>query len=198
MRRREILLKELMFLPDRLTKTVVLVGMMGAGKTAVGTALARLLEVPFVDMDAEIEKAAAMSVAEIFARDGEAFFRQRESAILDRLLDAPAQVLSTGGGVFISKANRDLIDQKGVAVWLDADLDLLWSRVRHKSTRPLLQTENPFQTLEALYKDRVETYALAEISVKAAPNLTIDEMAAKVRTAIKAAGNAIIEDVHVR
>ena len=113
----------------KLKKTVVLVGMMGAGKTAVGRALAARLAVPFLDADIEIEKAANMTISEIFQRDGEEFFRARETEVIDRLLDARPAILSVGGGAFLSARNREMIATKGLSVWLDADLDVLWSRV---------------------------------------------------------------------
>jgi shikimate kinase len=164
-----------------LKKTIVLVGMMGAGKTAVGTALARLLGVPFLDSDEEIVKAAQRSIAEIFERDGEPFFRARESEVLARLVNGPPCVLSTGGGAFMSEANRQIVAGQGVSVWLRADLDLLWQRVRHKTTRPLLRTANPRETLRALYEARVPVYALADVAVDAGPELSIEQMAARVR-----------------
>ncbi len=167
-----------------LKKTVVLVGMMGAGKTAVGKALAARLGVPFLDSDAEIEKAANMTIAEIFQRDGEAFFRNRETEVIDRLLDSHRGILSTGGGAFMAERNRTLISQKGVSVWLNADMDLLWSRVKGKNTRPLLRTANPYQTLKALYDTRVPIYALADLSVKARAEYSIDAMAAEVQEAL--------------
>lgn len=163
-----------------LKKTVVLVGMMGAGKTAVGKALAGLLDVPFLDSDAEIETAANMSIAEIFERDGEAFFRDRETEVIDRLLENSPAVLSTGGGAFLAERNRDLISQKGVSVWLKADMNLLWSRVKHKDTRPLLRTSNPYETLREIYDARVPIYALADLAVDANPQFTIDTMAGQV------------------
>jgi shikimate kinase len=169
----------------RLKKTVVMVGMMGAGKTAVGTAVARSLGVAFRDSDEEIVKAANRSIAEIFERDGEPFFRARESEVLARLLRDDPCILSTGGGAFLSDANRALIHQAGVAVWLRADLDLLWQRVRHKSTRPLLRTANPRETLRQLYEARVPIYSQAEIAVDSAAELSIDEMAAKVIAALE-------------
>ncbi|MEM1130242.1 MAG: shikimate kinase [Pseudomonadota bacterium] len=153
-----------------LRKTVVLVGLMGAGKTAVGRALARSLEVGFVDQDDEIEAAANASVSEIFAEYGEAFFREKESQVLDRLLDGPPCILSTGGGAFIQARNRDLIASRAIAVWLNADLNLLWTRVRHRSHRPLLRTENPFATLQALYDARYGIYALAPVHVRPDPS----------------------------
>ncbi len=167
-----------------LKKTVVLVGMMGAGKTAVGKALAGLLDVPFLDSDTEIEAAANMSIAEIFSRDGEMFFRDRETEVLDRLLENQRGILSTGGGAFLSEGNRDLITQKGVSVWLNADLPLLWSRVKHKNTRPLLRTPNPRETLAEIYEKRVPVYARADLSVKAQPDYSVDTMAGRVLDAL--------------
>ncbi|WP_204114282.1 shikimate kinase [Shimia biformata] len=168
----------------RLKKTVVLVGMMGAGKTAVGRALAARIGVPFLDSDAEIEKAANMSIAEIFARDGEPFFRRKESQVIERLLDEERGILSTGGGAYLQDQNRAMISDKGIAVWLDADLDLLWSRVKHKDTRPLLRTPDPRATLAEIYHQRVPVYRMSELSVKAHPSYSIDEMAAKVEAAL--------------
>lgn len=134
----------------RLHRGVVLVGMMGSGKTAVGRALAQRLHVPFLDSDAAIEEAAHATIAEIFARDGEPFFRDREAEVIARLLAGPPAVLSTGGGAFVAERNRAAIAARGVAVWLQADLDTLWERVRHKETRPLLRTADPRGTLARL------------------------------------------------
>lgn len=163
-----------------LKKTVVMVGMMGAGKTAVGRTVASMLNVPFLDSDAEIESAANMSIAEIFARDGEPFFRERETEVIGRLLDNERGILSTGGGAFMNAHNREMITQRGVSVWLDADLSLLWERVRHRDTRPLLRVDNPFEVLSTLYNTRVPVYALADLSVKSAPNLSLEDMGARV------------------
>lgn len=167
-----------------LKKTVVLVGMMGAGKTAVGKALAARLGVPFLDSDAEIVKAANMSIDEIFTRDGEPFFRRKESQVIDRLLDEERGILSTGGGAYLSGENRRVIAQKGVAVWLDADLELLWNRVRHKDSRPLLRTPDPKATLSEIFDTRGPIYALADLPVKADAHFSIDVMAAKVVDAL--------------
>lgn len=163
-----------------LQKTVVLVGMMGSGKTAVGTALARMLGVPFVDSDHEIEAAANMTIAEIFARDGEPFFRKKESQVLARLLSGDPVVLSTGGGAYMSESNRAMISAQGAAVWLRASDDLLWNRVKHKTTRPLLRTDNPRKTLEELCQKRNPIYALADLTVDADAAYSIEEMASKV------------------
>lgn len=175
----------------KLKKTVVLIGMMGAGKTAVGMALSRLLGVPFVDSDEEIERAASMSVAEIFARDGEDFFRARESEVLARLLSGPPCILSTGGGAFLAEANRKAIAARGVAVWLRADLELLWNRVRHKTTRPLLRTPDPKGTLAALLAAREPVYAEAAITVEARPEYSIEQTADKVIRALQAHGEIL-------
>ena len=164
----------------KLKKTVVLVGMMGGGKTAVGRALAARLEVPFLDSDAEIEKAANMSIAEIFARDGEPFFRRKEAQVIERLLEAEPSVLSTGGGAFMSAENREMISEKGVSVWLNAGLPVLWNRVRHKDTRPLLQTEDPFGTLEALFNKRVPVYSLADVIVPSEAGTALEVMGQRV------------------
>jgi len=167
-----------------LKKTAVLVGMMGSGKTAVGTALARLLGAPFLDSDAEIEKAADRTIAEIFERDGEAFFREKETQVISRLLDEECGVLSTGGGAYLSARNRQLISDKGVAVWLRVDQELLWSRVRHKNTRPLLRTKNPRETLRELCAQREPDYALAELTVEAKRDYSVHQMADKVVVAL--------------
>ena len=172
-------------LGSKLKKTVVLIGMMGAGKTAVGNAVARNLGVPFLDSDEEIERAANTSVSEIFSRNGEAFFRARESEVLVRLLSGQPCILSTGGGAFMSQDNRDAIAKRGVAVWLKADMELLWQRVRHKSTRPLLRTPNPRATLAALYDARTPVYGMAGIVVESRPDYAIDDMARKVIAALK-------------
>ncbi len=168
----------------KLKKTVVLVGMMGAGKTAVGRALAARLGVPFLDSDAEIEKAANMSIAEIFARDGEPFFRRKEAQVIERLLEEQCGILSTGGGAYLAEGNRTVISKKGVAVWLNADLDILWNRVRHKDTRPLLRTDDPKATLTEIFEARVPVYRLADLSVEAEARFTIEEMAERVLEAL--------------
>lgn len=170
--------------PYVLKKTVVMVGMMGAGKTAVGRVLAQLLNVRFLDSDQEIEAAANMTVPEIFARDGEPFFRARETEVISRLLQDERCVLSTGGGAFLSAENRENISRNGVAVWLDADLELLWSRVRHRDTRPLLRTADPKATLTDLYTKRVPEYSKADLRVPCAPPVTLDQMAQRVTSVL--------------
>lgn len=164
----------------RLKKTVVMVGMMGAGKTAVGTAVARALGVPFLDSDEEIVRAANRTIAEIFERDGEPFFRARETEVLARLLRGEPCILSAGGGAFLSEVNRRLVAEAGVACWIRADLELLWQRVRHKTTRPLLRTANPRDTLAGLYEARIPFYGQADLTVDAAADLSVEDMAQRV------------------
>lgn len=157
-----------------------MVGMMGAGKTAIGAALARRLNVAFLDSDSEIETAANMTIAEIFARDGEAFFRVKEAQVISRLLDGEPSVLSTGGGAFLQAGNREAISRAGVSVWLRADIGLLWTRVKHKTTRPLLRTPNPRETLEELCRVRNPEYAKSDLVVDADPSYSIEEMTDRV------------------
>ncbi|WP_370205427.1 shikimate kinase [Pararhodobacter marinus] len=168
----------------RLKKTVVMVGMMGAGKSAVGKELAQMLGVPFVDSDAEIERAANASIAEIFARDGEPFFRDKEAQVISRLLDGTPSVLSVGGGAFLRAETRRRISQAGISVWLKADLDTLWQRVKRKDTRPLLRTANPYQTLAALMADREPAYAEADLVVPTEAGFAIETTAEKVIEAL--------------
>lgn len=167
-----------------LKRTVVMVGMMGAGKTAVGRALAHMVGVAFLDSDHEIEEAANMTVPEIFARDGEAFFRARESEVIQRLMAGAPCVLSTGGGAFLSAHNRQTISNEGVSVWLDADIDLLWNRVKHRDTRPLLRTDDPRKTLETIYDARLPAYEQADVRVPCAPPVAIERMAQRVVEAL--------------
>ncbi|PUB19262.1 shikimate kinase [Yoonia sediminilitoris] len=159
----------------QLKRTVVLVGMMGSGKTAIGRAVASRLGVQFVDSDGAIEEAAALSIAEIFERDGEAFFRKRETEVLRRLLSGKPGIVSTGGGAFMSAENREAIAQMGIALWLDADLSTLWDRVRHKDTRPLLRTENPRQTLAGIFGERRPVYAMAGLRLPIRRDASIEE-----------------------
>ncbi len=172
--------------PGELQKTVVMVGMMGAGKTAVGRALAQRLGVPFLDSDHEIENAANMSVPEIFERHGESFFREKERMVIRRLLEEERGVLSTGGGAFLSEENRRNISDFGVAVCLQADLEVLWNRVRHRDTRPLLRTADPYATLRDLYEKRVPLYELADVSVSSDGKSSIEEMVDRVLDALRA------------
>jgi shikimate kinase len=147
-------------------RSIVLVGMMGSGKSSVGRRLAARLALPFVDADTEIEKAAGMSISDIFALRGEADFRAGETRVLARLLDSGPQVLSTGGGAFMNPATRAAISGKGISIWLDAEFDVLMKRIRRRQDRPLLKTEDPAATLRALMLERNPTYALADLTVQ--------------------------------
>ncbi|AZV78363.1 shikimate kinase [Parasedimentitalea marina] len=171
--------------PSRLKKTIVMVGMMGAGKTAVGRALAARLNVPFLDSDHEIEAAANLTIPEIFARDGVAYFRKKERQVISRLLVEQRGVLSTGGGAFLSEENREIIKENGVSVWLQADLDVTWNRVKHRNTRPLLQTDNPRQTLSDLYDARVPLYAKADLHVPSDGQVSIEGMVDRALQVLK-------------
>ena len=133
------------------SRSIVLVGMMGVGKSSIGRRLAARLGVPFVDADSEIEKAACMSIADIFARNGEAYFRNGEARVIGRLLDGGPQVLATGGGAVMNADTRAAIKAKGVSIWLSAELDVLMRRInKRKDDRPMLQTADPAATLRGL------------------------------------------------
>lgn len=146
--------------------SIVLVGMMGAGKTTVGRRLAHQLDLPFVDADVEIERAAAQTIPEIFAEHGEAYFRDGERRVIARLLAAGPQVLATGGGAFMNTETRTAIRERGVSVWLKAEPDLLIARLRRKSNRPLLATPDPDGTIRRLVAERYPVYAEADVTVR--------------------------------
>lgn len=166
--------------------SIILLGMMGSGKTAVGNELARDLGRVHADSDAEIERAAAMTIPEIFARDGEAFFRDREAEVVARLLAGPPVILSIGGGAWLRPANRAAIRAAGVPVWIDPPLEVLWSRVRQRANRPLLATEDPHATLAALLEARRPVYAEAALTVPVAATDTVEITARTVRAAVEA------------
>jgi shikimate kinase/3-dehydroquinate synthase len=147
-------------------RSVVLVGMMGAGKTSVGKRLAAKLGLPFVDADAEIEAGAQLTISEIFERFGERYFREGERKVIARLLNAGPLVLATGGGAFMNATTRDNIARRGVSIWLKPSFDVLLARVRKKSNRPLLKTSDPEQTLRRLLEERTPTYALADFTIE--------------------------------
>ncbi len=150
----------------KLDKSVVLVGMMGSGKSAIGRRLATALGVPFRDADTEIERAAGCSVNEIFARHGESAFRDGERKVVARLLNEPPQVLATGGGAFLDEKTRARIKAEAISVWLKADLALLVERVSRKETRPLLKNVDQRAVLEKLIHEREPIYAQADITVE--------------------------------
>jgi shikimate kinase/shikimate kinase/3-dehydroquinate synthase len=147
------------------TRSLVLVGLMGAGKSTVGRRLAQTLHLPFRDADHEIEAAAGMTIPEIFAIHGEDHFRDGERRVIARLLQEGPIVLATGGGAFMNEETRSRIAEQGVSVWLKADLDTLMRRVRKRSTRPLLQNPDPEGTMRRLMELRYPVYALADITI---------------------------------
>lgn len=146
-------------------RSVVLVGMMGAGKSSVGRKLAARLGLAFVDADNEIEAAAGMSIPDIFETRGEAEFRSGEARVIARLLETGPQVLATGGGAFMNADTRAAIRAKGVSVWLRADFDVLMKRIRRRNDRPMLKTDDPAATLRNLIELRYPVYAEADITV---------------------------------
>ena len=160
-----------------LKKTVALVGMMGSGKSAIGKVVSSIIDVPFKDADVEIEQAAKLSIPEIFERHGEKFFRDKEDKIIKRLLREKCCILATGGGAFMNKKIRASIKEQGVSVWLNADLETLWKRVKNKRSRPLLRTDNPRETLVNIYTDRFKTYSLADIIIDSNDKSSLEEMA---------------------
>ena len=146
-------------------RSIVLVGLMGSGKTSTGRRLAKQIGLDFVDADAEIEAAAGMSITDIFAEHGEAYFREGERRVMARLLSEGPRVIATGGGAFMNEETRANIARSAISIWLKADLDVLWRRVRKRSNRPLLQTGNPEATLKVLIERRYPIYAQADITV---------------------------------
>lgn len=155
-----------------LTKPIVMVGLMGAGKTSIGRALARNLGIPFVDSDKEIEKISGCSVVDIFSLYGEKEFRRVEEKVIERLIDTPpfVKVISTGEGAFITNAVRKMVLDKSLTIWLKADLELLVKRTNFRHTRPQLLNTDSRKILAQLIKERYDTYALADITVE-----TVDE-----------------------
>ncbi|OAP43465.1 shikimate kinase [Sinorhizobium glycinis] len=146
-------------------RNLIFIGLMGAGKSAIGRLTAQALGIPFVDSDHEIERVSRMTVSELFAAYGEEEFRALEARVLKRLLRSGPRVVSTGGGAYINERSRRQIKKGGLTVWLNADLDVLWERVNKRDTRPLLKTENPKQTLENLMRARYPIYAEADLVV---------------------------------
>jgi shikimate kinase len=166
-------------------KSIVLIGLMGAGKTCIGRRLARRLQMSFVDADEEIVNAAGATITEIFRRYGESAFREGERRVIARLLNAPPQVLATGGGAFIDATTRALIKERSISVWLRADLDVLDKRTRGRGGRPLLQTDDPRATLAALMVARYPIYAQADVIVDSS-NESPDVTTSRVLEAVRA------------
>lgn len=147
-------------------KSVVLIGLMGAGKTAIGRRLAARLGLNFVDADTEIESAAGKSISDIFTDHGEAHFRDGERRVIARLLSNGPQVLATGGGAYMNEETRKTITEYGVSVWLKADLKVLMERVERRDHRPLLKTDNPEDVMKRLMDERYPVYSSSDITVK--------------------------------
>ncbi len=147
-------------------RSLVLVGLMGCGKSSVGKRLAARLGLPFVDADDEIVKAAGQSINEIFAEHGEAYFRDGERRVIQRILAAGPQVLATGGGAFMNEETRATIRRSGISIWLRADLPVLMRRVLKRDTRPLLKTGDPEQVMRNLIATRYPVYAEADLAVE--------------------------------
>jgi len=172
---------------------VVLVGLMGAGKSCVGRRLAARLGWPFVDADEEIVKAAGLCIADIFALYGERAFRDCERKVMERLLSGPPCVLAAGGGAFMDAQTRAMIQEHAVSVWLRADLDVLVARTAGRTHRPLLNTGDPRETLRGLMEDRYPVYALANLTVDTGPE-SADHTAAHVSSAVAALAAGPSED----
>ena len=173
-------------------KTIVFVGLMGAGKSCMGRNLAKVLGLTFVDADAEIEKAAGCSIEDIFELHGEAAFRDGERRVLARLLDGPVCVLGTGGGAFIDPDTRACIRQEAISVWLRADLDLLLERTARRNNRPLLKTGDPRAILGRLMEERHPIYAEADITVDSAdgpPEVTLERVVAALQDYLDGGGH---------
>ncbi len=147
-------------------RSIVMVGLMGCGKSAIGKRLAAALSVPFVDADEEIERAAGKTITEIFDDQGEPFFRERERKVISRLLQSGTQVLATGGGAFMNEETRESIRKSGVSVWLKADLPVLLRRVAKRDTRPLLRRGDPEVVMRQLIETRYPVYAQADVTVE--------------------------------
>ena len=165
-------------------KPLVLIGLMGVGKTTVGRRLAKRLDLPFVDADEEIEKAADLKVTEIFDRVGEDYFRDGERRLIARLIEGPCRVIATGGGAFMNDETRELILANATAIWLDADIETLVKRVGRRDTRPLLRSGNTEEILRTLAAKRNPVYALAHVHVTgndAPHDLTVDKVIEALR-----------------
>lgn len=149
-----------------LGRSIILVGIMGVGKSTIGKRLSDYTDIPFVDADKEIESAAGMSIEDIFERFGEDSFRSGERKVIRRLLNEEQKILATGGGAFMDDEIRCEIQERGISVWLRADLDVLMKRVQRRSDRPLLKTSDPEQTMKNLLSERDPVYALADLEIE--------------------------------
>jgi shikimate kinase len=162
-------------------RSVVFVGIMGVGKSTIGWRVAKLLDIPFVDADSEIELAADLSIAEIFEKYGEPYFRAGERKVIERLLTTGNQVLATGGGAFMDAETRKAISADAISIWLDADIELIMQRVMRRKTRPLLKQPNPRGVIEDLLEKRNPVYAKADFRF-CSHDATRDKIAAEIVT----------------
>ncbi len=171
-------------------RSIVLVGLMGAGKSSIGRRLGQKLGIAFLDADVEIEKAAGMTIPEIFEKHGEPYFRSGEVRVVARLLDGGPQVLATGGGAYMNGETRARIRAQGVSVWLKADIEVLLKRVRRRADRPLLKADDPEQVLRRLMDQRYPVYAEADLTVvsrEASHDDIVDEVIGQLATHLVAA-----------
>jgi len=173
--------------PNRPDKSIVLVGLMGVGKSTVGRRLAKKLKMKFLDADEEIERAAGLKVAEIFDRHGEAHFRDGERRVIARLVAGPPRVIATGGGAFINEETRRLILERCIAIWLDAEIEVLASRVSRGRDRPLLRGQDPLAVLAGLAERRNPIYAEAHLIVRSATG-PHDEVVGRIVSALAESG----------
>lgn len=181
---------------EHLKKSLVLVGLMGSGKTSVGRRLAARLGAPFCDCDEEIVAAAGQNIPGIFAEFGETYFRDGETKVLRRLLEGPPQVIATGGGAFVREENRDLIRAHGISIWFSASVEVLWDRVKGKPGRPLLDVPNPQERLAELAQERAPFYKLANIEVESRANEPHEAVVDRVLKALaKCEGQAATADI---
>jgi shikimate kinase len=171
--------------PLRVTRTIALVGLIGAGKSSIGRRLAQRLGLPFIDADSEIEAAAGTTIEEIFQRHGEAAFRDGERRVIARLLESPPHVLATGGGAFMDASTRALLRARTVSIWLRADIELMLARVGRRGNRPLLKRGEPRAVLEQLMAQRYPIYAAADLavdSIDGPPEATLERVLAALAT----------------
>jgi shikimate kinase len=178
--------------PQQISKTIVFVGLMGAGKSCMGRNLAKVLGLTFVDADAEIEKAAGCTIEDIFELHGEAAFRDGERRVLARLLDGPVCVLGTGGGAFMDPETRAHVRRRGISIWLRAELDLLLARTARRNNRPLLKTGDPRAILARLMEERHPIYAEADITVDSAdgpPEVTLERVVTALQDYLDGGGH---------
>ncbi len=186
--------------PIQAPRTVVLIGLMGAGKTCIGRRLASRLALKFVDADDEIEAAAGCSVEEMFERHGESAFRDGERRVIASLMATPVHVLSTGGGAFMDPRTREAIHERAISIWLRAELDLLLKRTARRNDRPLLKEGDPKEILENLMTERHPLYDTADIVVDSTddpPEVIVERALSALRQHIQEYGIARVEEARV-